>query len=42
MPAWMNCVFKTFSANDTALNVKIFILKLIVNVPQVFDLQNYL
>ena len=31
----MNCLSKKFNANDTALNVKIFILKLLVNVPQV-------
>ena len=31
----MNCLLKKFNANDSALNVKIFILKLLVNVPQV-------
>ena len=39
MPTWMNCLFKKFGSNETILNVKIFILKLIINVPKVCNCQ---
>lgn len=35
MPTWMNNVLKKMTADDTEVNVKIFITKLIVNVPKV-------
>ena len=35
MPTWMNCLFRAMNANETALNVKIFFLKLIINLPKV-------
>ncbi len=35
MPSWMSCLQKKMFSNETSTNVKLFIIKLIINTPKV-------
>eukprot|EP00794_Sanderia_malayensis_P010266 gene10266-11321_t len=37
MPSWMTCLHKKMNSDDTSVNVKLFILKLITNTPKIFE-----
>ncbi|XP_065059919.1 DNA-dependent protein kinase catalytic subunit-like isoform X2 [Rhopilema esculentum] len=37
MPSWMKCLEKKMNSADASTNVKLFILKLIINEPKVFE-----